>query len=89
MGIRTGYALHRAFGRLMITSKKKALLESYGWYRNMRGGYAHPHAIDYMTASEIRGYTLKQLEYKLENGSMAGLPEDLKKGRTQNEKRRI
>lgn len=73
------YRLHRFIGSLTISRNKMELLESYGWYRNIRGGYAHPHGMDYMSFREIHGYTLEQLEYKLQHGSMSKLPEHLLK----------
>lgn len=64
-------------GSLQIARAKRKLLESYGWYRNVKGGYCHPHGMDYMTAEEIHSSTLRQLEFKLKRGSMAKIPENL------------
>ncbi len=61
-----------------MNREKKKLLENYGWYHNMRMGYTHPHAMDYMSIREINRYNLKQLEYKLKYGSQAVLPENLR-----------
>ena len=49
----------------------------HGWYRNMIGGWAHPHAMDYMSGMEAASYTIPQLEYKLRHGSQAKLPPEL------------
>lgn len=54
--------------------QKKYLLEKYGWYPNMHGGFTHPHAMDYMSFREVAGYSVKELKYKLRHGSMAELP---------------
>lgn len=75
MKLKYKYGPSRLVGSIVISKEKKELLESYGWYRNMTGGYAHPHGIDYMTFMEIYGYTIEQLEYKLKHGSEAELPE--------------
>lgn len=64
-------------GSLAISREKVTLLEKYGWYRNIKGGYAHPHAMDYMSFKEIHDCTPAQLEYKLQHGSLAPLPADL------------
>lgn len=72
------YAFQRLVGRIAIARKKKELLSRHGWYRNIKGGYAHPHAMDYMSIWEIHRYTPEQLEYKLKHGSMAELPQELK-----------
>ncbi len=55
---------------------KKNLLESYGWYRGMTGLWVHPHLLDTMSSREIRKYSLPQLKYKLQHGSLAELPEE-------------
>lgn len=57
--------------------RKHKLLESYGWYRNMRGEWEHPHQLDSMTIWDVRRFTPEQLEYKLKHGSQATLPENL------------
>lgn len=74
----SNYRFQRIFGSIVISKEKKELLFSYGWYRNATGGYAHPHGIDHMSAKEIRGYNLEQLEYKLQHGSEAALPSHLR-----------
>lgn len=71
------YRPHRVIGRFLVSREKRELLESYGWYRNMHGGWTHPHAMDYMNFWEIWKFTPKQLEYKLKHGSCAILPADL------------
>lgn len=75
--LKSEYMLSRLLGRFAISKAKVKLLESCGWYRNMMGGYTHPHAMDFMTFREIQGLDLKQLEYKLKHGSQAVLPADL------------
>lgn len=56
--------------RLQNQMKNKLrLLENYKWYRSMEGNFIHPHAIDYMSVREVKGYSLKELEYKLQHGS--------------------
>lgn len=66
------------FSSIFIGSKKRKLLDSYSWYRNMHGGWTHPHIIDWMSFWEILKLTPTQLEYKLKHGSQAILPEELK-----------
>ena len=78
--IKNRYMPQRVFGSIIISKEKKELLFSYGWYKNIKGGYAHPHAKDYMTSREIAGYNLEQLEYKLKHGSEARLPKELLEG---------
>ena len=79
MKLTTKYLPKYVFGLLMASRAKKRLLESYGWYRNMHGGYTHPHAMDYMGLLEVCRYTPKQLEYKLKHGSRSVLPDELTK----------
>lgn len=61
-----------------IGSQRHQLLQQYGWYRNMAGSYAHPHCLDWMSSKEIRALTVEQLEYKLQHGSRAALPSNLR-----------
>lgn len=63
--------LKRIKSWLIIGRQRRALLESYAWYRNLTGGYTHPHAMDYMTARQIRACDMETLEYKLQHGSLA------------------
>lgn len=77
INIRWKYVPTRLMGHISISRQKKQLLEKYGWYRNIVGGYAHPHGIDWMGPLEIAMLSPKQLEYKLKNGSEADLPEEL------------
>lgn len=63
--------------RVLLGKKRRNLLESHGWYRNMLGGWTHPHCLDFMSWSEIRSLTPEQLTYKLHYGSNAKLPESL------------
>lgn len=65
----------RLWRRLVIGRRRREILESYGWYRSMTGGYAHPHAMDYMTARQIRACGPELLEYKMRHGSLAVPPE--------------
>ena len=76
-GLGRRHMLGYIISSLAISSEKVSLLEKYGWYRNIKGGYAHPHAMDYMSFKEIHGYTPTQLEYKLQHGSLAPLPDGL------------
>lgn len=54
-----------------ISGEKKKILDAYGWYPNLLGGYTHPHAMDYMTRHEIAAMTPGHLEYAMEHGSQA------------------
>lgn len=74
------YLPHRILGCLASMGEKRKILEDYGWYRNMHGGWAHPHVMDYMTFVEIWKYNLEELEYKLQHGSQASLPVSLHGG---------
>ncbi len=64
----------KLFKHWVVGRERKSLLECYGWYRNMTGGWTHPHCLDFMSRSEICSYNLEQLRYKLEHGSQAALP---------------
>lgn len=57
--------------QFLLIKRKKKILESYGWYRNMHGGWTHSHGVDYMTSLEIWSYTPEELEYKIQHGSQA------------------
>ena len=59
---------------LILGKEKRRLLESHGWYRNMTGGWTHPHCLDFMSWVEIRSLTPEQLSYKLHYGSRSTLP---------------
>ena len=83
------YRIHRLYGRLVSIKGKQRLLESYGWYRNICGGWAHPHGMDYLDTREIRRCTKPQLAYKLEHGSLAPLPPELTKGKETKHARHI
>lgn len=72
------HVLSRILSRIFISGEKKNLLERHSWYRTVTGGWAHPHAIDFMTRHEIMKLSPDQLEYKLKHGSQAILPEYLK-----------
>lgn len=74
------YFPHRILGRLASMGEKRKILEDYGWYRNMHGGWTHPHSMDCMTFVEIWKYNSKELEYKLRHGSKAPLPVSLHGG---------
>lgn len=60
---------------IIIGRDRRALLNTYNWYSNMIGGWAHPHAMDFMTRREILQLTPAQLAYKLSHGSQAIIPE--------------
>lgn len=64
---------------IIVGSERKALLESWGWYRNMASGWVHPHCMDLMSRHEILSLTPAQLDYKLTYGSRAMLPVELKR----------
>lgn len=64
--------------KLADIGRKRTLLKHYGWYRNLYGGWTHGHMLDYMEPVEIARLTPAQLEYKLQHGSMAILPNELK-----------
>ena len=63
---------------VLLGRTRRELLESHGWYRNLAGGWTHPHQMDSMSWLEIRAMTPAQLAYKLENGSLAELPPELR-----------
>lgn len=63
--------------RLMIGKERKAILEKHNWYRNIKGGYTHPHGMDWMSLHEILSLSPAALEYKLQHGSMSTLPANL------------
>ena len=60
--------------KLFIGKTRRQILDRHNWYRNMTGGYTHPHAMDYMTAREIKACAPDELEYKCRHGSMAKYP---------------
>lgn len=62
---------------VILGKKRRDLLESHGWYRNMTGGWTHPHCLDFMSWAEIRALTPGQLAYKLHYGSKAVLPKNI------------
>lgn len=72
------HRLLRLRNRFLLSRKKKGLLERFSWYRTVTGGWSHPHAMDHMGWLEIRKLTPAQLEYKLQHGSQAKLPERLR-----------
>ncbi len=56
---------------LPLSPTKVALLHRFNWYRNIAGGWTHPHCLDYMTKSEISVMSLERLEFALQHGSQA------------------
>lgn len=64
--------LHEHF---FIGRDRLHLLDTFNWYPNMVGGWAHPHAMDFMTRWEILRLTPAQLAYKLVHGAQATIPE--------------
>lgn len=66
---------------VVLGRERRDLLTRHGWYRNLGGGWTHPHCLDFMSSREIRGYSPAQLEYKLEHGSRTPLPENLRRRR--------
>lgn len=66
--------------KLIIGRERHDLLDHFNWYRNLTGGFTHPHCLDFMSRKEILSYTPAQLEYKLRHGSMSALPRDLSQG---------
>lgn len=56
---------------LPLPASKVAMLHQFNWYRNMTGGWTHPHCLDYMTNSEISAMSLERLEFALQHGSQA------------------
>lgn len=75
------YRLLRFRNRFLLSHRKKELLQRFSWYRTVTGGWSHPHAMDHMNWLEVRRLTPPQLEYKLQHGSQARLPERLKNGK--------
>lgn len=73
-----GILLRRMANRLAfhISGEKKKILDAYGWYPNLLGGYTHPHAMDYMTRHEVAAMSARRLEYAMEHGSRAVYPGD-------------
>lgn len=68
----------RRFYEIFITGRARLqLLDSYNWYRNLTGGWTHPHCLDFMSRREILKLTPAQLDYKLQHGSQAPLPKNL------------
>lgn len=65
--------LERAF----LGAERKTMLESRNWYRNLAGGWTHPHCMDFMSRREILALSPAQLDYKLRHGSRAALPPEL------------
>ena len=65
------------FSHIVLGKERYKLLESFGWYPNMIGGWTHPHCLDYMSHFEICSLNSKQLEYKLKYGSQSSLPNNL------------
>lgn len=63
--------------RVMLGSRRRAMLESHGWYKGMTGRWVHPHCMDMMSRREILALSPAQLEYKLKHGSHAALPPEL------------
>ncbi len=60
--------------RIFIGRARRALLEDYGWYRNMAGGWTHPHCMDFMSRREILRCTPDELNYKMQYGSRSIMP---------------
>lgn len=52
-----------------ISKSKKKILEDYGWYINMRGGFTHPHGIDFLTRKEIMFMNCDHLLHCMKHGS--------------------
>lgn len=75
------YRILRLRNKLCLSRKKRKLLQRFSWYRTVTGGWSHPHAMDHMSWLEVRRLTPVQLEYKLQHGSQARLPEKLKNGK--------
>lgn len=67
----------RPYEHVAIGPERTRILSVHRWYRNLAGGFTHPHAMDYMHRREILALTPAQLDYKLSHGSMARLPEGL------------
>lgn len=61
----------------MMGRERRSMLESRGWYRNVLGGWVHPHCMDVMSRREILALSPAQLDYKLKHGSRAMLPPGL------------
>lgn len=64
--------------RLVIGRERHEILTAHGWYKNIVGGWTHPHLMDWMPRSQILKLTPAQLEYKLTHGSKSELPDTLK-----------
>lgn len=75
--LRIKYAPRTFFCHVVDIGRKRILLEEYGWYRNLHGGWTQGHMMDYIGPLEIARLNIPQLEYKLKHGSMAELPPDL------------
>lgn len=73
-GLRNGLRLRE---RVFIGRDRLSILESHAWYRNMLGGWVHPHCLDVMSRREILALSPAQLDYKLSHGSRAALPPEL------------
>lgn len=69
------YAPFRALRDILSFGRKARALERHGWYRNIHGGWTHPHGMDYMAIWDILRYSPKELEYKAEHGSRSMMPD--------------
>ena len=56
---------------IRVWLRKRELLERYGWYPRLIGGWMHPHCMDWLTAREIWRMDIPRLEYALQHGSRA------------------
>ncbi|MCM1215471.1 MAG: hypothetical protein NC548_13240 [Lachnospiraceae bacterium] len=65
--------------KFFIGKERYELLENYGWFKSMFGGWTDSHCRDHMSYSEIVSLTPDRLRYKLEHGSMSILPPELRK----------
>ena len=54
---------------VVLSSRKKKLLEKYGWYINASNEYVHPQGIDVLYINEINLYNMNELEFCLRHGS--------------------
>lgn len=66
--------------RLVLGRERREILERHNWYRNLAGGWTHPHCMDFMSRREVLRLSPAQLDYKLCHGSLAALPEGLLTG---------
>lgn len=75
----TAFRTKRRFTeKFLVGPERLAILRSRCWYRNMLGGWTHPHAMDFMSRREILSLSPAQLDYKLAHGSRAALPPELR-----------